>query len=117
MLIREIPVQVTALDLAYLAVIAAALSGVLPLFVASRRRYAERIAFATLAVAGIAAIAAGAWALQSGTAVGARLALGLPWLKWHLRLDALSGFFHIVVGVVVLACSFYGPSYLREYER
>ncbi len=104
-----------ALDIAYVAVLAAALSGVLPLLVA-RRRYAQRVAFALLAASAIAAIVAGAWALTGETTLAERLPLGLPWLKWHVRLDVLSGFFHIVIGVVVLATSFYGPSYLREYE-
>ncbi|MEK7303828.1 MAG: hydrogenase 4 subunit B, partial [Pseudomonadota bacterium] len=42
--------------------------------------------------------------------------LGLPWMHWHLRLDALSGFFFAVVGLLLVAVSFYGPAYVREFE-
>jgi formate hydrogenlyase subunit 3/multisubunit Na+/H+ antiporter MnhD subunit len=42
-------------------------------------------------------------------------ALGVPWLPWHLRLDALSGFFFIVIGLLVAAVALYAPGYLRAY--
>jgi len=35
--------------------------------------------------------------------------LGLPWLHWHLRLDPLAGFFLALIGIVVVAISFFGP--------
>lgn len=58
---------------------------------------------------------AGITVLLNGGIVTAELPLGLPWLNWHLRLDALSGFFLAVVGVLVLAVSFYGPAYVRTF--
>ena len=41
----------------------------------------------------------------------------MPWLQWHLRLDALSGFFFGIVGMLVLAISLYAPGYLREFTH
>ncbi|RMD68058.1 MAG: hydrogenase 4 subunit B, partial [Gammaproteobacteria bacterium] len=45
------------------------------------------------------------------------LPFGLPWLAWHVRIDALSGFFFAVVGLIVSAVSIYGPSYVRHFEH
>ncbi len=45
------------------------------------------------------------------------LPLGLPWLPMHLRLDALGGFFMIVVGLMVVSVGIYSVGYLRNRER
>jgi formate hydrogenlyase subunit 3/multisubunit Na+/H+ antiporter MnhD subunit len=44
------------------------------------------------------------------------LPLGLPWLPWQLRLDALSGFFLCIIGVVSFAVGLYAPGYVRGFE-
>ena len=106
-----------ALTLAYLAILVAAVSGLAVLPLGARRRLAQRAVFVLLGAAGVLAIAAGAWALAAGLEQRGELAFGLPWLHWQMRLDALSGFFCVLIGIVVLATSFYGPGYLREYER
>ena len=43
-----------------------------------------------------------------------RLPIGLPWLAMHLRLDALSGFFLAVLGMLLGAISLYSMGYLRH---
>ena len=73
--------------------------------------------FALLGAAGVCAVIGGAIALGGGQAVNATLPLGLPWLTWHLRVDALSGFFLLLIGTVVTAVACYGPSYVREFEH
>src|SRR3990172_3818523 len=108
---------VSALALAYVAVLATVLSGAASAAFNPKRRYARNISFALLGSAGVAATIAGGWTLLADVTVTDELPLGLPWLKWHVRLDALSGFFYILVGLVVLATSLYGPSYVREHER
>ena len=70
-----------------------------------------------LGLAGLAALAAGVIALLLGTAVSVTLPLGLPWMPWHIRLDALSGFFLALIGVVTCAVGLYGPSYVRGFEH
>ncbi len=62
-------------------------------------------------------MSAGGWVLLDKTIQPDQLALGLPWLQWHLRLDVLSGFFFIVIGLLVFAVSLYAPGYLREYTN
>ncbi len=76
-----------------------------------------RLAFPLLGLAGLASIVAGLQALLGGQPLTAQWPLGLPWLHWHLRLDALSGFFLALIGVGTLAVSLYGPGYVREYRH
>jgi hydrogenase-4 component B len=73
--------------------------------------------FALLGIAGVSAVLAGAGTLISGSAVTDILPFGLPWLSWHIRFDALSGFFFCVIGVVLIAVSLFGPGYVREFEH
>jgi formate hydrogenlyase subunit 3/multisubunit Na+/H+ antiporter MnhD subunit len=77
----------------------------------------RRAGFPLLGAGGIAAVAAGGWALLGNVTAVATLPLGLPWLAWHVRLDPLSGFFLLLVGLLVLAASLYAPAYLRELEH
>ena len=72
--------------------------------------------FVLLGASGAATVMAGGWALLDGLKLAQQLPLGLPWMHWHLRLDALSGFFFAVVGLLLVAVSFYGPAYVREFE-
>ena len=76
-----------------------------------------RLAFPLLGLAGAASIAAGLGALLGDQPLTAQWPLGLPWLHWHLRLDALSGFFLALIGTGTLAVSLYGPGYVREYRH
>jgi formate hydrogenlyase subunit 3/multisubunit Na+/H+ antiporter MnhD subunit len=90
----------------------------------SRRIFAEhaffqlsqRGVFGLLALSGIAGVIGGASALLANSVTVDQWPFGLPWMHWHLRLDALSGFFLAVVGIGVLATSLYGPGYVREYR-
>ncbi len=106
------------LFLAYVAVACALLSGVVSLFAVRRHPdFLHTGSFLFLFLAGVASITAGGWALLTNLTVTDRLALGLPWLEWHLRLDPLSGFFLVLLGTLVTAASLYGPSYTREYTH
>jgi len=105
------------LILAYLALASALASGVLAL---GADRYPNLLRYGSsllLGFCGLFAILAGSWALIDETHSTDQLALGLPWLKWHLRIDPLSGFFFSIVGVLVLAISLYAPGYLREFTH
>jgi formate hydrogenlyase subunit 3/multisubunit Na+/H+ antiporter MnhD subunit len=73
--------------------------------------------FILLGASGAGAALAGIGALASGAALTDTLPLGLPWLHWHIRLDALSGFFFCVLGLPLIAVSLFGPGYVREFER
>lgn len=73
--------------------------------------------FILLGLSGASATLAGIGALIGGGASVDTLPLGLPWLHWHIRLDALAGFFFCVLGLPLLAVSLFGPGYVREFER
>ncbi len=106
-----------SLSLAAVAVLLALLSAALSL---GARRYPGAlrvVAFPLLGLAAAAAILGGGGALLGGGTVAAQLPLGLPWLPWHLRLDALSGLLLVIIGLVLGAVSLYGPGYVREYEH
>ena len=109
------PTLPLSLILAYVAVLAALGSAGVAL-ATGRLPGAKGLMFLLLGVSGAAAVAAGLMALASIPA-GGDLPLGLPWLPWHVRLDALAGFFLIVVGLIVLAVTVYGPGYVRDFEH
>lgn len=77
----------------------------------------HRIVFGLLILSGGSAIFGGLLALLSGQILVDQLPFGLPWMTWHIRLDSLSGFFLVVVGLGVLAASIYAPGYVREYNN
>jgi formate hydrogenlyase subunit 3/multisubunit Na+/H+ antiporter MnhD subunit len=105
------------LTLAYLALISALASGIIAL---GADRYPNLLRYGSsilLGLCGLLAVITGLWAMIDEAPTTDLLALGLPWLKWHLRLDALSGFFFGVVGILVFSVSLFAPGYLREYAH
>src|SRR5659263_257801 len=106
------------LFLAYIAIACTLLSGAVSLLAVRRHPgYLHFGSFLFLFFSGAACIAAGGWTLLAKLTVTDRLALGLPWLDWHLRIDPLTGFFLVLLGTLVVAISLYGPSYTREFAR
>ncbi|MDD5036628.1 MAG: hydrogenase 4 subunit B, partial [Methylococcaceae bacterium] len=86
----------------------------------ARRRYENglcNLVFLLLGLSGAAALLAGLIALLGQVILVDQLPFGLPWLRWHVRLDALSGFFMAIIGITVLAVSVYGPGYLRDSKH
>src|SRR5687767_2298045 len=61
----------------------------------------RRVVFPLLALSGLAALGATWFALTGPEVWRMSLPLGLPWQHWQLRVDALSGFFLGVIGLVV----------------
>jgi len=103
------------LNLALLAVACTLLSAGIGFVLPGRPRSQRVASMALLGLGGLLSLAAGAGGLSGLPATG-RLALGLPWLAWHLRLDALSGFFLLLLGIVTAAAALFGLGYCREYD-
>lgn len=83
------------------------------------RRYPHLLrqgVFLLLGLSGLFAAAAGLSVLIADTVVTDQIALGLPWLPWHVRFDGLSGFFFLIIGIAVGAVSLYGPGYVHAYD-
>ena len=66
-----------------------------------------------LAASGALAMAAGLFGLNDSEAV-MTLPIGLPWLPMHLHLDALSAFFMLTIGILLLPVGIYSVGYLKE---
>lgn len=81
------------------------------------RGLADNAVHLLLGLSGLLAVLAGGAALLNGGTSTGQLPLGLPWLHWHTRLDALSGFFLAVIGIAVLAASLYAPGYVRDFRH
>jgi hydrogenase-4 component B len=73
------------------------------------------VSFILASVASFMAVAAGVWTVQAGLVNKAVLLIGLPDLPFHLRLDALSGFFLTVIGLLSLFVSIYSIGYIKGY--
>lgn len=65
-------------------------------------------------VVGVALAWASARALTSGTAETATLPIGLPQLQFHLRLDQLSSFFLLILGIASVGISLFSAGYFRN---
>ncbi len=73
--------------------------------------------FVLLGLSGVFAVIAGLAVLLSKGVITGQIALGLPWLPWHVRFDGLSGFFFLIIGIAVCAVSLYGPGYVSSYKE
>ena len=103
------------MNLALAAVVLTLISALAPLLLPEAPRFQRGISFATLGLGGLFNSWAGLQALTL-TAQTHQLPLGLPWLAWHLRLDPLSGFFLLLLGLVTVAAAIYGFGYCREFD-
>jgi formate hydrogenlyase subunit 3/multisubunit Na+/H+ antiporter MnhD subunit len=72
----------------------------------------KQLSFLLLGLSGLSATLAGLTVLISHDALRDQIALGLPWLPWHVHFDSLSGLFYLIIGIAVIAVSFYGPGYV-----
>lgn len=107
----------TLLHLAYGSILAALAASAL-CFVAGRHTpNLSRLYFLLIGLSGLLALAAGFGTLTIDTLSTDQLPFGLPWLHWQVRLDALSGFFLLPLGLVNIAIAFYGPGYVREFSH
>lgn len=106
-----------ALSLAALAVLLALASAAVSVFAAWAPSVLRTLVMPFFGLAGLVALVSGLSALFQGGVSTATLPLGLPWLPWRVRLDALSGFFLSVIGIVSVAVGLYGPAYVRGFEH
>jgi hydrogenase-4 component B len=73
----------------------------------------RRIVCALLLFSALTAIAGGTAGLLSPP-TATTLPIGLPWLAMHVRLDALTGFFLLVIGILLGSVALYSVGYLRQ---
>ncbi|EIJ43007.1 formate hydrogenlyase subunit 3/multisubunit Na+/H+ antiporter, MnhD subunit [Beggiatoa alba B18LD] len=73
------------------------------------------VSFSLLGCAGVSATLSGGIVVAENLTLTTQLPLGLPWLAWHVRLDPLSGFFCMIIGIITASISLYAPGYVREF--
>jgi hydrogenase-4 component B len=103
--------------LAGIAVLLALASAAVSAGAARMPRILRLLAMPLLGLAGLCALVSGLVTVVEGGVITATLPLGLPWLPWRIRLDALAGFFLAVIGIVTCAVGLYGPAYARALEH
>jgi hydrogenase-4 component B len=86
---------------------------------ACRRPDGHRAIYGLALIASVLiAVAAGAWLLDPGAGEPtAALPLGLPWLQAHFRVDALSGYFLVVVNLLAAIVALYAIGYGAHEEE
>jgi hydrogenase-4 component B len=84
-------------------------------FLARNQKALITVSFSLTTFASLAAVASGAWALLSNVPLQVIVPLGLPDLPFHLRLDVLSGFFLVIVGLLSTFVSIYSIGYVKGY--
>jgi formate hydrogenlyase subunit 3/multisubunit Na+/H+ antiporter MnhD subunit len=103
------------LDWALLVMAAWLVVGVAGVFALRRFRFVSRILFPLGGAIGLALFGVALSALFAPAQV-AVLPIGLPTLPFHLRLDALSGFFLMVIGAASAGVSAFAAGYFRKGE-
>ncbi len=84
-------------------------------FLCLNQRLLINVGFIFTAIISLLATVAGAWAVASGVTYQIVLPLGLPDLPFHLRLDLLSGYFLVVVGLLAFFVSIYSIGYVKGF--
>ncbi len=104
-----------SLSPALMAVVCSLLSAAVAFVLPGRARVQRLASLGLLGLGGLLGLWAGFHGLSGPPQVG-KLDLGLPWLAWHLRIDELSGFFLLLLGLVTVAAAVFGVGYCREYD-
>jgi hydrogenase-4 component B len=84
-------------------------------FLRLNQRLLINVGFSLIAIASFLAAAAGVWTVASGVIAQVILLIGLPDLPFHLRLDLLSGYFLVVVGLLATFVSIYSIGYVKGF--
>jgi formate hydrogenlyase subunit 3/multisubunit Na+/H+ antiporter MnhD subunit len=84
-------------------------------FLRLNQRLLINAGFSFTTIASLLTTAAGVWAVASGITYQVILPFGLPDLPFHLRLDLLSGYFLVVVGLLSFFVSIYSIGYVKGF--
>lgn len=108
--------SVPAIELVLWVVGAWIVLGLLGIMALHRFALVARVFFPLGAFGGLVLAFAAIRSLGSGMVETKQLSLGLPQLPFHLRLDALSAFFLLVIGVASFGVSLFAAGYFRAGE-
>lgn len=86
------------------------------LFLLGLDRLAIKLSGITSLVGGVIGIISGITQLHAGVTLVARFAPPFEFADLTLRMDSLSAFMVLVISLLVVVCSLYSLTYMREYE-
>ena len=86
------------------------------LFLLGLDRLAIKLSGITSLVGGVIGIISGITQLHAGVTLAARFATPFEFADLTLRMDSLSAFMVLVISLLVVVCSLYSLTYMREYE-
>ncbi|EEQ2711412.1 hydrogenase-4 subunit B [Escherichia coli] len=86
------------------------------LFLLGLDRLAIKLSGITSLVGGVIGIISGITQLHEGVTLVARFATPFDFADLTLRMDSLSAFMVLVISLLVVVCSLYSLTYMREYE-
>ena len=86
------------------------------LFLLGLDRLAIKLSGITSLVGGVIGIISGITQLHAGVILVARFATPFDFADLTLRMDSLSAFMVLVISLLVVVCSLYSLTYMREYE-
>lgn len=93
------------------------LSSALSLMLYRFPRISKYIFFNLLGLSGLSAVWTGLSVLVTQQKISYQLCSSFPNVNLQLALDPLSGFFLVIIGIVVISVGIYGPSYMCDYEK
>src|SRR4051812_42569726 len=108
--------QVQPIEAAVTLAVAWVVLGVIALAVGRASRVIPLLIFPAGALVALALALTGVWAMGVGESA-AILPAGLPDLPFHVRLDALSGFFLLLLGGVTFGISLFAAAYFHGEEN
>lgn len=92
-------------------------AGVVGFFLQRFPTFAKFFSFSLLNISAILTIIVGIKILLTHQTLAWQIYTGFPMFHWQFLLDSLSGFFFIILGIIIVSISIYGPSYLQKYEK
>lgn len=105
----------TPINIAATSVILLFIVGLFACLLRRNQGLSIRVSFILSALASFVAAASGIWTVGNGITERIILPIGLPDLPFHLRLDALSGFFLTVIGLLSFFVSIYSMGYVKGF--
>ena len=80
-------------------------------------RVQKTIVFTLTGISGVLAVCVGLITLLTQQNISYEISSTFPNLAWQFRLDPLSSFFLIIIGIVVISMAFYAPGYICTHEK
>ncbi|MBI5212484.1 MAG: hydrogenase 4 subunit B, partial [Nitrospirae bacterium] len=108
-------VTVTPIDIASTSIALLLVTGLTAGLLRKNQGLLIRVSFILSSLASFMAVVSGIWTVKNGITERIILLIGLPDLPFHLRLDALSGFFLTVIGLLSFFVSIYSIGYVKGF--